>query len=89
MSATAAERDVEAGDTEDPSTSDTQGNNLAADNGAVEKEEGQADNDEDEDEEDEEEEPKLKYARLTGSLSSIYRNEDSTSAFTIAGDKMV
>lgn len=77
--------------TEDPSTSDTHGNNLATDNGAVRKEEDQSDKDEEEDEEDEEEEeePKLKYARLTGRLSSIYRNGDSTSAFTVAGDKMV
>ena len=45
---------------------------------------------EEESEEDEEEdEPKLKYAKLTGSLTSVYRNGDSTSAFTVAGDKMV
>ena len=46
--------------------------------------------DEDEDDEDEEdEEPKLKYAKLTGSLTSVYRNGDSTSASIVAGDKMV
>jgi hypothetical protein len=38
---------------------------------------------------DDEEEPKLKYAKLTGSLANVYRNGDSTSAFIVAGDKMV
>ena len=46
-------------------------------------------NDDDDDEEEEEGEPKLKYAKLTGSLTNLYRNGDSTSTFTIAGDKMV
>ncbi|KAF2481490.1 hypothetical protein BDY17DRAFT_301433 [Neohortaea acidophila] len=45
--------------------------------------------DEEEEEDDEEDEPKLKYAKLTGSLTNVYRNGDSTSAFTIAGDKLV
>ena len=44
---------------------------------------------EEDEEEEEDEEPKLKYAKLTGSLSSIYRNGDSASAFCVAGDKMV
>lgn len=45
--------------------------------------------DDGEDEEDEEDdEPKLKYARLTGSLAAVYRNGDATSAFLVAGDKM-
>jgi vacuolar protein sorting-associated protein 41 len=48
------------------------------------------DEDAGQDEEDEdEEEPKLKYAKLTGSLTNVYRNGDSTSACTVAGDKMV
>ena len=48
------------------------------------------DEDEDEDdEEDEDEEPKLKYARLTQHLNGVYRNGDATSAFLVAGDKMV
>ena len=42
----------------------------------------------DEDEEEEEDEPKLKYAKLTGSLTNVYRG-DSTSAFIVAGDKVV
>lgn len=51
--------------------------------------------DDDEEEEDEEEddgeedEPKLKHARLTSSLGPVYRNGDATSAFLVAGDKMV
>jgi vacuolar protein sorting-associated protein 41 len=53
---------------------------------AVEKkaevgEEGEQDEDEDE--------PRLKYHRLTGSLSSVYRNGDATSCFLVSGDKMV
>lgn len=45
--------------------------------------------DDDEEDEEEEEEPKLKYAKLTGSLANVYRNGDSTSTFLAAGDKMV
>ncbi|GAB7365841.1 hypothetical protein MBLNU230_g7173t1 [Neophaeotheca triangularis] len=44
---------------------------------------------EEEDDEDDEDEPKLKYTKLTGNVAGIYRNNDSTSAFTVAGDKMV
>lgn len=52
---------------------------------AVSEEEGE----EEGEEEDEEDEPKLKYARLTGSLGGVYRNGDATSAFLVGGDKMV
>ena len=45
--------------------------------------------DEDEEDEEEDDEPKLKYASLTKSQGSIYRNGDATSAFIVAGDKMV
>jgi hypothetical protein len=45
--------------------------------------------DDNEEEEDEDEEPKLKYARLTQHLGPVYRNGDATSAFLVAGDKMV
>ena len=45
--------------------------------------------DEDDEEEEEEEEPRLKYASLTKSQASVYRNGDATSAFIVAGDKMV
>ncbi|KAK3904353.1 putative vacuolar protein sorting-associated protein [Staphylotrichum tortipilum] len=51
---------------------------------------GDEDEDDESDEEDEEdEEPKLKYARLTPHLGAVYRNGDATSAFLVAGDKMV
>lgn len=42
-----------------------------------------------EDEEEGEEEPRLEYASLTKSLGALYRNGDATSAFLVAGDKMV
>lgn len=45
--------------------------------------------DDESDEEEEDEEPKLKYARLTQHLNPVYRNGDATSAFLVAGDKMV
>lgn len=60
-----------------------------------EEEEEDDDNDdeseeeESEDEEEEEDEPQLKYARLTSNLGAVYRNGDATSAFLVAGDKMV
>jgi vacuolar protein sorting-associated protein 41 len=43
----------------------------------------------DSEEEDEEEEPRLKYATLTKSVSSLYRNGDASSAVLVAGDKMI
>ena len=54
----------------------------------TENSDNSGDNDDDDDEE-EEEEPKLKYAKLTGSLANVYRNGDSTAAFLVAGDKMI
>ena len=45
--------------------------------------------DDTEEEEEEEEEPRLKYAPLTRNLTSLYRNGDASSAFLVAGDKMV
>lgn len=44
---------------------------------------------EEEEDDEQDEEPKLKYTRLTGSLGAMYRSGDSTSASTVAGDKMV
>jgi hypothetical protein len=44
---------------------------------------------EEDDDEEEDDEPKLKYARLTSHLGPVYRNGDATSAFLVAGDKMV
>lgn len=48
-----------------------------------------SESEEEEDGEDEEEEPRLGYASLTKSLGPVYRNGDATSAFLVAGDKMV
>ena len=42
-----------------------------------------------EDDETDDDEPRLKYARLTPHLGAVYRNGDATSAFLVAGDKMV
>lgn len=47
-----------------------------------------ADESQEDEDEDEEEEPRLKYATLTRSVNSVYRNGDATSAFHVAGDKM-
>lgn len=52
-------------------------------------EDDEDDEDEEDDDDGEEDEPKLKYARLTGHLLPVYRNGDATSAFLVAGDKMV
>nr|POF02206.1 vacuolar protein sorting-associated protein 41 like [Quercus suber] len=48
-----------------------------------------ADEEEEDDEDEEEEEPKLKYDKVTAHLSNVYRNGDSTSTFTVIGDKLV
>ena len=58
----------------------------AADDG---EESTESETGESEEEDEEDEEPKLKYARLTSHLGSVYRNADATSAFMVAGDKMV
>ena len=48
-----------------------------------------ATDDTEDEEEEEEEQPRLKYAPLTRNLTSLYRNGDASSAFLVAGDKMV
>ncbi|OTB03193.1 hypothetical protein M426DRAFT_321982 [Hypoxylon sp. CI-4A] len=53
-----------------------------------EEDEVEEDGDDDE-EEDEDEEPKLKYERLTKHMGAVYKNGDATSAFLVAGDKMI
>lgn len=63
-----------------------------AGNGKVNDARGNGDQDKEEEEEDneeEEDEPRLKYTKLTGSLSSVYRNGDASSTFMVGGDKMV
>ncbi len=54
-----------------------------------EDEDENEDDEDDEEEEDDDDEPRLKYARLTQHLGAVYRNGDSTSAFLVAGDKMI
>ncbi|MCJ1402869.1 Vacuolar protein sorting-associated protein 41 [Xylographa trunciseda] len=44
---------------------------------------------EEEEDDDEDDEPRLKYASLTKSQGQVYRNGDATSAFLVAGDKMI
>ena len=61
---------------------------VSASNGGPEKLDGREDAGSEE-EEEEDEEPRLKYASLTKHLKPVYRNGDATSAFLIAGDKMV
>ncbi|KAG6010544.1 hypothetical protein E4U21_005897 [Claviceps maximensis] len=50
---------------------------------------GEDDDEDDDEDEDEDEEPRLKYARLTQSLTGLYRNGDATSAFIVGGNKMI
>lgn len=73
-----ADQDAGGGDDEIPIS---QGNGQTKEKETEDKDEGS--------EEDEEEEPRLKYASLTKHLKSVYRNGDATSAFLVAGDKMV
>ncbi|KAI0432474.1 hypothetical protein F5Y09DRAFT_145367 [Xylaria sp. FL1042] len=54
-----------------------------------EEEEEEEEDDDDDDDEDDDDEPRLKYACLTQHLGPVYRNGDSTSAFLVAGDKMI
>ena len=61
---------------------------ASASNGRSQNENGEEDIASEEDEE-EDEEPRLKYASLTKHLKPVYRNGDATSAFLVAGDKMV
>ncbi|PBP17350.1 WD domain-containing protein, partial [Diplocarpon rosae] len=67
------------------------GKEESREKGETSDEEGSADESEEDsgDEDDDEEEPKLKYARLTSHLASVYRNGDATSSFMVAGDKMI
>jgi vacuolar protein sorting-associated protein 41 len=55
----------------------------------LEQDEEEEEDDEEDDDDDTDDEPKLKYTRLTENLGSVYRNGDATSAFMVAGDKMV
>ncbi|KAI5859865.1 hypothetical protein GGS23DRAFT_264658 [Durotheca rogersii] len=57
--------------------------------GEDKEEEEDESEDEEEEDDDDDDEPKLKYARLTQHLTAVYRNGDATSAFLVAGDKMI
>lgn len=78
--------------TDDPSRTSNVVGDLDGESGREEsrrRDDGDSEDADDEEEEDDDDEPKLKYARLTQHLSAVYRNGDATSAFFVAGDKMV
>ncbi|XWW92556.1 hypothetical protein V2A60_000481 [Cordyceps javanica] len=54
-----------------------------------EDEDADEEDDDDDDDDDEDDEPSLKISRLTPHLNAVYRNGDATSAFLVAGDKMI
>ncbi|KAI0475661.1 hypothetical protein GGR56DRAFT_675773 [Xylariaceae sp. FL0804] len=90
-----SEEDEEEGDEDDEDDhenggedEDGAGQDEDQDEDESESEDEDEDDDEDDDE-DEDDEPKLKYARLTQHLGPVYRNGDATSAFLVAGDKMI
>ena len=68
---------------EDSGTDSEDRGDMRNGNGCVRSDE------ENKEEEEEDEEPRLKYASLTKSQAPVYRNGDATSAFLVAGDKMV
>ncbi|KJZ77621.1 hypothetical protein HIM_02798 [Hirsutella minnesotensis 3608] len=88
-----ADTAIQPGQRQDPSAparrksaADTDDEDEAAES---DSDQDYSDDEEDDDDDDEDEEPRLKYARLTQHLSSVYRNGDATSAFLVAGDKMI
>lgn len=81
-----ADEPADAENLQNPAPSESESHEeQTADDGEDDGESTEGDDDEDA----EEDEPKLKYARLTGSLGGVYRNGDATSCFLVAGDKMV
>ncbi len=82
MASEAGEADQDESVDEEESTLVSNGKTAGGEEGG-EEEEGEGS------EEEEDEEPRLKYASLTKHLKSVYRNGDATSAFLVAGDKMV
>ena len=76
----------EAGEADQDESVDEEESTIAS-NGKPETENGAEGEEEEEEEEDEE--PRLKYASFTKHLRPVYRNGDATSAFLVAGDKMV
>ena len=82
---------LEAGGTEEKEDDDLRNpRNGKSEQNQKPKEDGNGgDADVEEDEDEEEDEPRLKYTSLTKNLRPLYRNGDATSAFLVAGDKMV
>ena len=64
-------------------------NKKSITNGSPADQDKDGEDDGSEEEEEEDEEPRLKYSPLTKHLKPVYRNGDATSAFLVAGDKMV
>lgn len=94
--ATGKERNTEARDVKNEESNDKKSGHDENNGEEEEDDDDEADDDdeddeddEDDDEDEEDEEPRLKYARLTQHLNGVYRNGDATSAFLVAGDKMV
>ena len=75
----------EAGDADQDESVDEEESTLVSNGKAESEPEEEGETSEDE----EDEEPRLKYASLTRTLKSVYRNGDATSEFLVAGDKMV
>ena len=74
---------------EETSEDESEGEEGTVDHGGDDDDDEDDDDDDEDEDDDEDDEPKLKYARLTPHLSSVYRNGDMTSSFLVAGDKMI
>ena len=68
-------------------SSSTSGANVEEGTQLGEQEE--TEKDEDEEEEDEESEPHLKYTKLSGHLSAVFKNKDSASTCLTSSDKLI
>ncbi len=79
----------EAGEADQDESVDEEESTLISNGKTEGREEGGEEEEGEGSEEEEDEEPRLKYASLTKHLKSVYRNGDATSAFLVAGDKMV
>jgi hypothetical protein len=79
----------ESGDQGDTSKTKDEVPSRAAEESLDREDEDAGESEPDDEEDEDDDEPKLKYARLTSHLGSVYRNGDATSAFLVAGDKMV
>ncbi len=82
-------REGEADDEEEEEEEEEEDDGDDDDDGEGGGEDEEGEEIEEEDEDDDDDEPKLKYARLTQHLGTVYKNGDATSAFLVAGDKMI